>query len=200
MNLKQLVYKDIYTDEDTDGTDVDMDGTYEDETLTPSTAEVPFGAMPFNSSSSSRSCGSDKAIRYFTPLLTLVVGALLSWAWSLSPSSSSATISGNSYDSLTATNFTSTERTPTVPQPQITITSPFFEHVLEWKEVPSLSNDNNTSTSNSNSGAITSYYSAAIEFCSDPNKELYGYGPVGKCVPGKAAPLIRMQPKRCVTM
>ena len=70
-------------------------------------------------------------------------------------------------------------------------TSPFFEHVLEWTEVPleEAPSDYDGRPGSSN------HYRAAIEFCSDPKKDLFGYGPVGNCVPGGPAPLIRIKPK-----
>lgn len=76
--------------------------------------------------------------------------------------------------------------------------SPFFEHVLEWKEIPlqDAPSDYDHNYQRTVTDPTTSnHYKASIEFCSDPSKGLYGYGPVGKCVPGKPAPLIRMKPK-----
>mmetsp|Transcript_23732 Transcript_23732/g.51889 ORF Transcript_23732/g.51889 Transcript_23732/m.51889 type:complete len:657 (-) Transcript_23732:2329-4299(-) len=75
----------------------------------------------------------------------------------------------------------------------------FFEHVLEWKQLDmaDTSEDEGDSDdySSSSSNKMSNHFKAAIEFCSDPERELYAYGPVGNCVPGKAAPLIKMKPK-----
>ena len=113
------------------------------------------------------------------------------------------------------TTMTTTDETDSIePPPESFDTeSPFFEHVLQWKEVPlahvlsdfdsnnnSNSGTTNTTTANDSATATdrvaSNHYKASIEFCSDPDTALYGYGPVGKCVPGRAAPLIRMTPKR----
>lgn len=69
----------------------------------------------------------------------------------------------------------------------------FFEHVLQWQhmEMPDTFEDQQTGTKHSGSN----HYHATLEFCSDPKKGLYAYGPVGNCVPGKPAPLIKMKPK-----
>lgn len=72
-------------------------------------------------------------------------------------------------------------------------TSLFFEHVLEWIEIPLSEAPSNFDDNGNNE---SNHYRASIEFCSDPGKGLYGYGPVGNCVPGKPAPLIRIKPKQ----
>ncbi len=68
----------------------------------------------------------------------------------------------------------------------------FFEHVLEWIEIPLADAPSNF---DDNYDANSNHYRASIEFCSDPGKGSYGYGPVGNCVPGRPAPLIRIKPK-----
>lgn len=150
------------------------------------------------------------AIRLFLPLLFLAFGygALVAssrgnngdrwdFGWTYSALTPTASISNTTGTIATA----APKIEPTAPI--TTGGSPFFESVLEWNEVPLAESpshydyDSNNNRSGTTEGATTSnHYRASIEFCSDPDRGLYGYGPVGNCVPGKAAPLIRMKPKR----
>ena len=218
MNSKQSLSR-RYDEVESDATDIDIDidigldveiasdEKYDDETLSSSTSEISSGAAPLFIRNLRGCCGSRSIIRCFPPLLALVIGALLSLAWFLSPSSLS-TISDESSkeaDYFPTTNSTSVETTSkpdsksieTTSHPQLSLSrSPFFENVLEWKQIPATESLSNSYDINGTSS--TTHFKASIEFCSDPSKELYGYGPVGNCVPGRAAPLIRMQPKRYV--
>ena len=151
----------------------------------PSTGDIRFGDC------NRPRCLNRRSIRCFSPsLLVLTTVAFLSLALPL--------INNNRSKGPNSSSITGPEGSPR-------LAASFFEHVLEWKEVPLsdfLFDANSTrSTRNSeeelNDNAQTSnYYKASIEFCSNPSKNLYGDGPVGNCVPGRPAPLIRMQPKR----
>ncbi len=224
MNSKQSLsrrYDDVDIDDDSNATDIDIDigldldldveiasdEKYEDETISSCTSEISPGAAPHFIQTFRGCYGNRSVIRCFPLLLTLVIGALLSLAWSLSPSTLSTTSDGNSReaDYFPTTNSTSVETTsqpdsksiPTTSHPQPSHShSPFFENVLEWKQIPAI--EALPKSYEINGTSSTTHFKASIEFCSDPGNELYGYGPVGNCVPGRAAPLIRMQPKRYV--
>ncbi|VEU44449.1 unnamed protein product [Pseudo-nitzschia multistriata] len=73
--------------------------------------------------------------------------------------------------------------------------SPFFEHVLEWKQLDMADSSQDEDDDDGSSKRSSNHYHASIEFCSDPKRGLYAYGPVGNCVPGTPAPLIKMKPK-----
>jgi len=119
--------------------------------------------------------------------------------------STSATMSLTRVSNADASDAATDEATVTENEESLPVDSshsPFFEHVLEWKEIPldeaPTDYDHNYNNTGSTSNVGSNHYRASIEFCSDPDTNSYGYGPVGECVPGKAAPLIRIQPKRCV--
>jgi len=118
------------------------------------------------------------------PLLAIWCG-LLPLLVSLPPAGSSISIIRGRND-----GSSKTLRTAARNQYSETPTSLFFQDVLEWIEIP-LSEAPTIYDHPGNSN----HYKASIEFCSDPSKDLYGYGPVGNCVPGEQAPLIRIQPK-----
>jgi hypothetical protein len=125
----------------------------------------------------------------------LLAWVTLPWASVTAPSATGAMT--RSAGTETPTSFTTDSSSIVVASPSLpktTASSPFFEHVLEWKEV-SASDYASNHTESDESGGSGHHYAAAIEFCSDPDTNSYGYGPVGGCVPGGPAPLIRMRPK-----
>jgi len=78
--------------------------------------------------------------------------------------------------------------------------SPFFRVVLPWKQETMADSsedegDDKDTTTSSNSSRMSNHYKGVLEFCSDADKGLYGYGLLGECVPGQPSPLIRMKPK-----
>ena len=122
-------------------------------------------------------------VKIVLPLLALWCG-LLPILLSIPPANSSINIvSGSSK----ASSLLRTGSSNLFSEPQ---TSPFFEHVLEWFEIPL----DEVPTVYDHPGN-SNHYRGSIEFCSDPSTNLFGYGPVGKCVPGKPAPVIRIKPK-----
>lgn len=188
MNSKQRSsheYDGVDVDEDCYSTGPEVDNVEQMDSFevdSPSTGDIPFGDC------NRPRCLNRRSIRCFSPyLLVLTTVAFLSLPL----------INNNRSKGANSSSITSPGVSPR-------LASPFFEHVLEWKEVP-LSDflfDANSTRSTRNSeelndnAQISNHYKASIEFCSDPSKNLYGYGPVGNCVPGRPAPLIRMQPKR----
>ena len=125
-------------------------------------------------------------------------GDRLSTTVSVSSVTTSLTSTSTSTTTTSAStaNTTAAAETESPPPPN----SPFFEHVLEWREMPLIEApsdyDHNYNNSGTTDPATSNHYKASIEFCSDPDNETFGYGPVGNCVPGRAAPLIRIKPKR----
>ena len=184
---------------DDNGTDIEItnsDDEFEDEIVLSSTStDVLFG----NNSGNKQKEHNRVDRRFLLPLVALALALmtlLVSWYLRGSPT---GFLIPNTTTTTTATNADETEN-ESPPQP-FTANSPFFEHVLEWREVPLadvLSDYESDYESDSGAANASNHYKASIEFCSDPDKGLYGYGPVGNCVPGRAAPLIRMTPKRCV--
>ena len=158
-------------------------------------------ARRFHSPASATAAGKIAA-KILLPLLALWYGVLMflpsarsgtgfSFAHESSSNSSNANNNNNnkSGSPLLRTGSSSISVAPQVP------TSPFFENVLEWKEIP-LAEAPSNYDGHSSSSSSSNHYTASIEFCSDPAKNLYGYGPVGNCVPGgHTSPLIRIQPK-----
>ncbi len=171
---------DVDVDEDAYSTELDVDNVEEMDVFeddSPSTGDIPLGDC------SSLSCSNRRTIRCFSPiLLVLTIVAFLSLAWPL--------VNNNRPEGLDTHSSSSNTSAEVLPRSA----SSFFEHELEWKEVPPSSTRNSEGL-NENS-PTSNQCKASIEFCSDPSKNLYGYGPVGNCVPGRPAPLIRMQPKR----
>lgn len=124
-------------------------------------------------------------VKIVLPLLALWCG-LLPILLSIPPANSSISIVSGSGSSK-ANPLLRTSSSNLYSEPQ---TSPFFEHVLEWFEIPL----DEVPTVYDHPGN-SNHYRGSIEFCSDPSTNLFGYGPVGKCVPGKPAPVIRIKPK-----
>jgi hypothetical protein len=133
---------------------------------------------------------SDGTIRNHGDRLSTTV-SVSSVATSLASTSSTTTTTSASTANTTAVAET---ESPSPPN------SPFFEHVLKWREMPLIEApsdyDHNYNNSGTTDPATSNHYKASIEFCSDPDNETFGYGPLGNCVPGRAAPLIRIKPKR----
>jgi hypothetical protein len=197
MNPKRFVsrdYEDVNVNNDGDNdTDIEITNSndkFEDESVLSST-DVPFGANHKKHKG---------VVRCFVlPFLALALLSLVV----------SQYLRGSSTGAMIPNATTADEgETESSPQP-FAANSPFFEHVLEWREVPladvlsDYDSDNNSGAANATvtvnaDPAASNHYKASIEFCSNPDKDLYGYGPVGNCVPGRAAPLIRMTPKRYV--
>ncbi len=218
MHTKQDGCDDLNVDDNCDDDDdidivldveIASDEKYEDETLPSPSSEISSDISQLCHNKWKSSFRKFKLVRYFVPLLALVVGVLLSTLWSKSWSSLVVGSRGKAKEDghFPINNSTSAEKRPQTDSknsPKSSLshsTSPFFENVLEWKKKPS--NDTEpysyyVNDKNNSSNPVDTYYIGSIEFCSDPSKELYGYGPVGNCVPGSAAPLIRMQPKRYV--
>jgi hypothetical protein len=183
-------------------------------------AALPMASQRFVLSRDTQERPAAKVIRFYLRVLALAFGTLLVLLCPLFPvfrgrsgtirnhgdrlattlSVSSVTTSLTSTTSASAANTTAAAETETAPPPR----SPFFEHVLEWREMPLTEApsdyDHNYNNSGTTDPATSNHYKASIEFCSDPDKGIFGYGPVGNCVPGRAAPLIRINPKRCVAL
>ena len=139
---------------------------------------------------------SDGTIRNHGDRLSTTV-SVSSVATSLASTSSTPTTTTTITTTSASTANTTAEAETESPSPP---NSPFFEHVLKWREMPLIEApsdyDHNYNNSGTTDPATSNHYKASIEFCSDPDNETFGYGPVGNCVPGRAAPLIRIKPKR----
>jgi len=127
--------------------------------------------------------------------LAFSIAALLLIRSPLSPTTSASSSSDNFHTSSSSPTIMIASESPPKPYTD----SPFFEYVLEWQEIP-LADNHEDEQFNSNSHTIPTrtkgnHYRAFLEFCSDPISGLFGYGLVGKCVPGGPSPLIRMKPK-----
>merc|ERR1712238_271340 len=72
--------------------------------------------------------------------------------------------------------------------------SPFFPVVLPWKQETMADSSEDVGDDNEPT-VMSNHYKSVLEFCSDEEKGLYGYGLLGECVPGQPSPLIRMKPK-----